>query len=217
MSIKQQNISTNCPLCTGKANLYYHQNNRLFFQCPTCSGIFLDKNLWLSNAEEIERYNTHNNDVEDKKYQHFVSPITTAIERDFTQHHIGLDFGAGTGPVISKVLTDIHFKIAPYDPYFHNNPSLLKSTYDYIACCEVVEHFYHPKKEFTLLKNLLKENGKLYCMTVLFKDNMDFHNWYYKNDPTHVFIYHPNTIHWIKEHFEFSSVIIEGRLITFSN
>jgi len=217
MSIKQQNTTANCPLCTSKSNIYYHQNKRLFFQCSRCFGIFLDKKLWLSNAKEIERYNTHNNDVEDKNYQHFVSPITTAVVRDFAQHHKGLDFGAGTGPVISKVLTDTNFQIVPYDPYFHNTPSLLESTYDYIVCCEVMEHFYHPEKEFTLLKNLLKKDGKLYCMTVLFDDSVNFHNWYYKNDPTHVFIYHPNTIHWIKEHFEFSNVIIEGRLITFSN
>ncbi len=217
MSIEEQNITATCPLCDSKANTFYQQGERHFFQCPTCYGIFLDKNLWLTKAEEIARYNTHNNDVEDKNYQQFVSPITFAIKRDFTQYHKGLDFGAGTGPVISKVLSDTNYQIAQYDPFFHKYPLLLKSTYEYIACCEVIEHFYNPKKEFSLLKKLLAENGELYCMTVIFDDSMDFHNWYYKNDPTHVFMYHQRTIHWIKENFGFSHVTIESRLITFSN
>ncbi len=217
MSITQNNITTNCLLCHSRSNIFYQYDQRVFYQCKTCCGIFLDKKLRLTNIEEIIRYQIHNNNVEDENYQQFVSPITSAVIRDFTQRNKGLDFGAGTGPVISKVLKDNDFKIVQYDPYFHNYPSLLESAYDYIVCCEVIEHFYNPKKEFTLLKKLMVPNSKLYCMTVLFDDTIDFHNWYYKNDPTHVFLYHPNTIYWIKENFEFSNVIIENRLITFSN
>jgi len=98
---------------------------------------------------------------------------------------------------------------------FHSSPTLLKETYNYIACCEVIEHFYNPKKEFALLKKLLKPNGKLYLMTALFDKTIDFHTWYYKNDPTHVFIYQEKTINWIKNEFDFSAVTIKGRLITF--
>jgi len=212
-----QNLIANCPLCNGKSNTFYQQNKRHFFQCSTCFGIFLNPELRLDSSKEIIRYQLHKNDVEDINYQKFVLPITTAVQRDFTKEDKGLDFGAGTGPVISKVLEDAKFQIAKYDPFFHNQPLLLESTYNYIACCEVMEHFYHPKKEFDLLKKLLKPNGKLYCMTVLFDDSFDFHDWYYKNDPTHVFIYHQKTIQWIKENIGFSKVIIDGRLITYSN
>ncbi len=114
-------------------------------------------------------------------------------------------------------MNDHGFQIVQYDPFFYNFPVLLESTYDYIVCCEVIEHFYNPKKEFNLFKKLLKPSGKLYCMTVLFDDSMDFHKWYYKDDPTHVFIYHHKTIDWIKESFKFSNASIEGRLITFTN
>ncbi len=209
--------TANCPLCNSETDTLYQFDKRHFFKCNICSGLFLDKKLRLKPTEEIVRYQTHNNDVEDKNYQQFVSPITSSVIRDFTQHHNGIDFGAGTGPVISKVLDNHNFRIVQYDPYFHNSPSLLKSTYDYIVCCEVMEHFYNPEKEFNLLKRLLQPHGKLYCMTVLYDDIIDLHNWYYKNDPTHVFLYHERTIYWIKQNFEFSDVIIEGRLITFSN
>ena len=89
--------------------------------------------------------------------------------------------------------------------------------YDYIACCEVIEHFYDPKKEFALLKKLLLKRGRLYCMTEIYDQNIDFGSWYYKNDPTHVFIYHKRTIDWINTEFSFSDVNINGRLITFFN
>ena len=80
---------------------------------------------------------------------------------------------------------------------------------------EEVRIFHNPKKEFILLKKLLLENGKLYCMTDVYNEDIDFHNWRYKNDQTHIFIYHEKTIHWIKEQFGFLNVTIEGRLITF--
>lgn len=177
----------------------------------------MDINLRLALNEEKLRYKEHNNDVEDKNYQNFVSPITTAILKDFSSADKGLDFGAGTGPVISKVLNDNAFSIVQYDPFFHNFPDLLNARYNFIACCEVMEHFYNPKKEFGLLRSLLYPNGKLYCMTDLWDESIDFHEWYYKNDPTHVFIYTKETIHWIQKEFDFSDVTVDGRLVTFSN
>jgi len=81
----------------------------------------------------------------------------------------------------------------------------------------VIEHFSNPNKEFKLFKKLLKKGSKLYCMTDIYDDSIDFEKWYYKNDPTHIFFYHKKTFEWIKEKFDFKSVEIEKRLITFFN
>ena len=113
-----------------------------------------------------------------------------------------------------KVLQDNKYNIEQYDLYFHNNPELLKKQYDYITCTEVAEHFKEPFKEFELLKSLLLPNGKLYLMTDLFDENRDFGSWYYKNDHTHVFMYHRNALEWIREKLEFKKLTIEKRLIT---
>lgn len=206
-----------CPLCNSASTVFYKHKKQLYHQCNNCNGIFVDKNLILSKEAEMFRYQKHDNDIEDEGYQKFVAPITLAIMKDFTKNHIGLDFGAGTGPVISKILQDNDFHIKLYDPFFHNHPNLLESQYDYIAACEVIEHFHNPKKEFRLLKKLLLQNGKLYCMTNIYNESIDFHEWDYKNDKTHIFIYHKNTIHWIKKNFGFSNVTIKDRLITFFN
>jgi hypothetical protein len=212
----QNNNTNTCPLCKSESNELIYTNKRRFFQCQNCFAIFNDPDSRLTESEEKKHYSQHNNDVEDKGYQKFVSPITSAILNNFTTNDTGLDFGAGTGPVISKILKDNAFSIEQYDPFFHNHPHLLDKKYNYIACCEVIEHFHDPKKEFDLLRKLLHDNGKLYCMTDIYDESIDFEKWYYKNDPTHVFLYHRKTIQWIKEEYGFSDVTIEGRMIIFS-
>ncbi|MEF8835931.1 MAG: methyltransferase domain-containing protein, partial [Candidatus Thermoplasmatota archaeon] len=78
---------------------------------------------------------------------------------------------------------------------------------------EVIEHFHDPKTEFNRLKDLLLPNGRLYCMTYIYTDDIDFDSWGYKSDFTHAFLYQQETFEWIKENFGFSSLNIDGRLI----
>jgi hypothetical protein len=213
---KEFNMTHICPLCGTFGHTYFQDKNAKYYHCENCYGIFEDENDRPNHEAEKSRYEIHDNDVEDKNYQRFVSPITEAIIKDFTPSSCGLDFGAGAGPIVSKVLQDNDFLVAQYDPYFHNYPELLGKKYDYIACCEVIEHFYNPYKEFKLLKSLLKPNAKLYCMTNIYDENTNFASWYYKNDPTHVFFYHKKTFEWIQKEFGFLDVRVEKALIIFS-
>lgn len=205
-----------CPLCESLGNDFFQQKSRKYYQCGNCFGIFVDPGILPNRVDEKLRYDSHNNDTNDKRYRKFVSPITDAIVKMHSQKDKGLDFGAGPGPVISEVLLEQHFNIVKYDPFYYNSPKLLNEKYNYIVCCEVIEHFHSPAKEILLLKDLLLPGAKIYCMTHLYDESIDFTNWYYKNDNTHVFIYHKNTIQWIKKHFDFSAVTIEERLITFT-
>lgn len=209
-------ITSSCPLCGKPGELIHQIKSKKYYQCQNCFGMFVDPNYWPDLKTEKIRYEEHNNDVESVGFQKFVSPITSAILRDYTKNHKGLDFGAGTGPVITKVLKDNDYQIEPYDPLFHNYPELLKHKYDYIASCEVIEHFHYPRKEFKLLKSLLNKKGSLYCMTHIYDEQTTFQNWYYLNDPTHVFIYHKKTIYWIAKTFGFSNVSIKKKLISFN-
>ena len=129
---------------------------------------------------------------------------------------MGLDFGAGHGPVIAKILEDKNFDVKIYDPFFYNKKSLLKTKYDYIIICEVIEHFHKPNQEFELLYNLLNPNGKLIIMTEPLLDNTEFSKWYYKNDETHVFFYSLKTFEYIYKEFKFSNFTIDNRLVVFT-
>lgn len=205
---------TNCILCSGNTEKFFTGQHGDYYKCQTCCSVILDPEDYVSFEEEKERYLEHNNDVNDPGYQEFVSPIVKSILKNHKQEDTGLDYGAGTGPVISKLLKDRGYKIIPYDPFFIKE-DVFDKKYDYIVCSEVIEHFHNPFSEFRKLKELLKNNGILYCMTYLYEENIDFKFWKYKDDQTHVIFYHKKTIQWIKETMGFSKVEINGRLISF--
>lgn len=205
-----------CPLCGGSAGLFFEMPQKIYYQCKQCSGVFLEKGCFVSEEAEKRRYEEHNNNIDDPGYQRFVEPIVSRIQEKFTREHQGLDYGAGTGPVASMLLRKKGYSIELYDPYFWNNPEALIKKYDFIICCEVIEHFKFPNKEFALLKSLLSSKGALFCMTELYSEKTDFRNWYYKNDPTHIFFYHQNTLRQIKTMFDFSFMENSGRLVQFA-
>lgn len=209
--------SSVCPLCMHEANLFYESKKTCFLQCSNCKGIFSIKENWPNAADEKARYDTHNNDVDNPGYQNFVQPIVTAVAANFGPQHTGLDFGAGPGPVSSFMLGKMGYSIALYDPFYHNNPEVLNRQYNYIICCEVMEHFHSPPKEFALLRQLLLPGGKLFCMTSVYSEDINFEKWYYKNDKTHVFMYHAKSLEYIYKTFGFAGLEVNGSLVIFSS
>ncbi len=206
-----------CPLCESSSMLLCKHRQRTYYRCSGCSSAFLHPAQRLSFAEERRRYELHNNDVEDARYQRFVTPLVEQVLSRFDSAHRGLDFGAGTGPVITKLLRDQGYDITVYDPFFYDDYQALEQVYDYIVCCEVMEHFFHPRKSFALLKSLLKPEGSIFCRTSLFTDDIDFSAWHYKNDETHTFYYHPKSIQWIADYFGFTRLrVTSNSLIEFS-
>ena len=205
-----------CPLCQGQSALLGAEDSK-YYKCACCLAVFLHPSAHLSIEDEKSRYLLHNNDVNDIAYQNFVSPVVIEVEKKFVPgRHQGLDFGCGTGPVVAKLLGEKGYNIDLYDPIFCNHPEKLKKTYDFIVCCEVMEHFYYPYREFALLRSLLNPGGALICMTHVYSERTDFKSWYYKNDPTHVIFYHSRTLEWIQTAFGFSVVDRADRRISFS-
>ncbi|NCT08475.1 MAG: class I SAM-dependent methyltransferase [Flavobacteriia bacterium] len=172
-----------------------------FFECKICNALVKDCQFYLTRQQEKERYESHNNDVNDVRYQQFTSPITKFILKNYTQNHFGLDFGCGTGPVISKQLQNNGFRVQLFDVFFYPDENYLNFQYDYIICCEVFEHFFYPKQEIEKLLRLLKTDGRLLIMTHQFDRLIDFPNWYYRKDPTHVFIFTSKTFQFIAEKY----------------
>lgn len=201
-----------CPLCRSNGE-DFHQG--VFFQCEHCGGIFRPARLHLPAHLEKARYEQHHNDVTDEGYRQFVAPVVQAVTGRFSPHHQGLDFGAGPGPVVTAMLSERGYDIRPYDPYFHDDPEPLRRRYDYIVCCEVIEHFREPGEEFKRLYGLLNAGGWLICQTHPFTAGIDFGRWYYKNDKTHVFIYQPSTLERLQTLIGFSELRLHGRLAEF--
>lgn len=198
-----------CPLCNSALK---NSVDAVYYRCSCCDALVMDKAKHPDAEAEYAHYLTHNNDVEDPRYQAFVSPIVNYIVNNRQAEEQGLDFGSGSGPVISKLLTDQGYQIKQYDPFFANKPDLLKTTYDYIVCCEVIEHFYQPAVEFRRLRRLLQPAGVFVCMTSLYTPDIDFSQWRYRKDPTHTFIYTAATLAYIAANFGFAELKISGRL-----
>ena len=203
-----------CPLCENRSNPLESYE---FHKCDSCCGIFRSRKYHLPPDREKDRYLDHNNDVYDDRYRQFVFQITNDILQTYNLETCGLDYGAGPGPVISKVLHEQGYHIAQYDPFFSPDPSLFAATYDFIVRCEVIEHFFNPSKELALLKRLLKPGGRLYCMTHLYEESTSSDNWHYKRDPSHVIFYRAETLMWVAQAHRHSNVTIRNRLAVFQN
>ncbi|RZT00365.1 class I SAM-dependent methyltransferase [Aquimarina brevivitae] len=204
-----------CPLCTHKANPLGTLRKRKFHHCPVCQGIFVDKSYLPSTEEEKARYQLHNYDIEDAGYRQFVAPLLSTITKEQNAKTKGLDYGCGRIPILTSLLKRKGFIITPYDPFFHPNSNALDTTYDYIICCEVMEHFHSPCDEFKHLNTLLNKSGVIYCKTNLRPSLYNFESWWYKNDITHTFFYAEETVDWIHRNLGFSEMDIEDGVISF--
>lgn len=205
-----------CTLCKSETIHFVNYKTKDYYKCPNCLGILLCKKHYLDSENEKKRYNNHSEDIEDEGYKNFVSPIINAVINDFTKHQTGLDFGCGNSAIIQKLLQKEGFNVKGYDPFYFPITENLEKTYNYITCCEVVEHFYNPYKEFKLLHAMLKTGGKLYVKTNLYNETINFSTWWYKNDATHVFFYTKKTMEYIKTAFGFKQVIFNANHIEFS-
>lgn len=199
-----------CTLCDTKL---HKTVDEYYYICSTCGAYVKDEKFYLSSRKEKERYKEHENDVHDEGYQQFTSPITDAVLENHSADQLGLDYGSGTASVISKQLHDQGYQVILYDPFFYPDEDYLNHRYDYIFSCEVFEHFHNPKNEIEKLLQLLKPEGLLYIMTHLYNTDIDFENWYYRNDSTHVFIYTTKTIAYIAEKYQLDIVEMTDRLI----
>lgn len=206
-----------CILCSGnKITEYFYKrkHDHRYYRCLDCSMIFLDTKKYLKNEAEKLHYETHNNDVTDSRYQEFVSPIVNAVKDDFSTQTEGLDFGCGTGPVITYMLEKDGYKMNLYDPYFKKDPEALKKQYDFIVVCEVIEHFYDPMKEFQNLQKMLKPGGRLYLMTGMVDLLKDFASWHYHRDPTHVCFYSNKSFEYICSRLDLKIAFCDKKKLT---
>ncbi len=209
-------MSALCPLCNGKGTKIHHSRNRDYYRCTNCTGFFVGAAAFLNPIEEKKRYDNHSDDITQQGYQNFVSPCVLAVLNNFMPEHKGLDFGCGRSEIVAKLLRQKKYSAIGYDPFYKDTPEVLSQKYHYITSCEVIEHFNNPAKDFKLLKSLLLPQGKLILQTNIYRSNIDFSTWWYKNDPTHVFFYTDQCFQYIHSFYGFNSLKIENNLVVLS-
>ncbi len=195
-------VSRTCPLCyTVQTNLFLQETMREYRRCPNCALTFVPAAYHLSRQDEHARYQTHQNRSDDLKYRAFLDRLARHLVPKLSPGAVGLDYGSGPGPTLSVMLEEQGFVMRIYDPYFAPDKTALNGNYDFITCTETVEHFAQPGREFAIFKRLLHTVGWLAVMTQILESDELFDGWWYRNDPTHVCFYRPETMCWIATRF----------------
>lgn len=189
-----------CPLCRS-ADVRPHAERRgsRYHRCGVCRLVFLDPAQRPSANEERAHYGTHQNDPDDPGYRAFLARLADPLAERLPPGAEGLDFGAGPGPALARMLEERGFPMRVYDPFFAPDADALRRTYDFVTCTETAEHFHHPAAELARLDGLLRPGGWLGVMTEMLDDARDFATWRYARDPTHVCFYAPETMRWIAD------------------
>jgi SAM-dependent methyltransferase len=208
-------MNTACPLCQAPSAPFQTVDALHYRRCPDCGLVFLEPAQRPGLAAERARYDLHKNDPGDPRYRRFLAPLFEAIRARLPAGARGLDYGCGPGSGLAAMLREAGFSVNLYDPYYAPDASVLDGRYDFIACSEVAEHFHDPRSEFRKLDGLLKPGGWLGLMTGVLRENVDFANWHYRRDPTHVCFYRPETLRWIARALGWRLDSLDGNVVLF--
>ena len=197
----KKNKQRSCPLCFSPSN-GFSCTDKTYYHCPECDLIFLDPLFRPHREKEKERYESHNNTLDNKGYVEMFEKFIEKAVLPFTSHPCqALDFGCGPGPVLKVLLERKGITTEIYDPFFAPREFSLGNKYDLITCTEVLEHAFDPLKTWNFFLNHLKTGGHLSLMTLFHPSPAGFQDWWYKNDPTHVTFYSLETFYWIENNF----------------
>lgn len=190
-----------CPVCEAfEGRPFQTIDGRDYGRCERCQATFLlPRHLPTAEAERAE-YDLHQNTGDDPGYRQFLRRLAAPLLQRLAPGQRGLDFGCGPGPVLAGLLREAGHTVALYDPFFQPDPVALQTTYDFITCTEVIEHFHQPAAEFRRLDALLRPGGWLALMTRFQTDDARFAQWHYRRDPTHVVFYREHTLRWLAAH-----------------
>jgi len=130
---------------------------------------------------------------------------------------LGMDFGCGPGPAISRLMARHGYPVCDYDPNFFPDPVIpklykpldeedkdeaekppLERKFRFITCTEVLEHIKEPVPFLADLYNRLTPGGVLAIMTGILTEDSLFPGWHYHRDYTHIRFYRPETLKYIE-------------------
>ena len=190
-------MSHKCILCSHSTSTIRHPKFGIFHRCHHCEFISKDQGSYISEDQELDIYNSHQNSIEDKAYvEYFKSFLNDSIFRFEPTGRCGFDFGSGPNPVLAQILQrDYGYAMDIYDLFYAPEKTYESKSYDLITCTEVIEHLKDPRPYFKLFADLLEEDGLLAMMTLFHpKDDPTFLNWHYIRDRSHISFYTPKTL-----------------------
>lgn len=188
-----------CKICDSKCfDQSITKKGKIYHHCDTCGFSFLDDKFHLNAEKEKQRYDLHENNLENLAY---VKSFEEFIEEYISPYPVKsiLDFGSGPNPVLVELLKQKAYQVDFYDPFYQKQKP--KKQFDLVCSTEVVEHFCNPLKDISLMQSYMKAGAYLAIMTGFNPGKDKFSNWNYKNDETHVSFYSMKTFEKIASIF----------------
>lgn len=212
MAVNGYKEGMECPLCSQMQSekLPVPKDNRIYLKCAICEFVWLDPSLRMPLFAEKERYLSHNNSLDIPDYLNYLQRLAQPVMRQICPGARGLDFGCGPVEGLKKLMEAQDFEVHSYDPIFFPRPNALEMQYDFVFCCEVVEHFFDPLQEFQRINTLLKPEGILGISSRLLPPLEEFANWSYRRDKTHVCFFTEKTVAWIANKFGWEILTLES-------
>jgi SAM-dependent methyltransferase len=188
-----------CSLCR-KEVIPISIGDRYFKKCTQCFLIQKPSEDFPNRVQEKEHYLHHRNSPQDQGYVKFLNRAIQPLFPFLKAGMHALDYGCGPGPAMDHILKEFGISCDNFDPIFFPD-GIKRGQYDLITATECVEHFHNPGQEFEKIMAILKSGGFLTIMTEIYKNEEQFTNWYYLNDPTHISFYKSETMVWIGKNF----------------
>ncbi len=191
--------ASRCPLCERRetSTPFARDESREYLVCSNCDLVFVPPQFHPGPAAERQRYDLHQNDPEDPGYRAFLSLLIEPLRATLPEGAAGLDFGCGPTTALTGLLEEAGFRMSRFDPFYAPGRGVLQRAYDFVTCTEAAEHFFDPAREWALLVTLVRPGGWLGIMTLLREQDVDFAQWWYRRDFTHVAFYSRRTFEWL--------------------
>lgn len=192
-------MSHPCTLCGEESReLFFIDKKREFFLCTRCGLVFVPEKYYLSEKEEKDRYDLHENTPDNSGYMEFLKNFADIALDHATPPGRGLDFGSGPVPVLADLLRTRGFDMSVYDPFYSPGHRVFDDKYHLITMMEVMEHLMDPMKEIRRLRGCLEPGGVIAVRTETVPENREkFRPWSYKNDLTHICFFSPRVFRWM--------------------
>jgi hypothetical protein len=205
-----------CRLCGCEQNVeVFSASRRSFFICIECGYTQVLREFLPPKESEQYRYLQHKNSLNNPRYMDHLEELNRSFLSLIDRGKIGLDFGCGPTKAMEELWRRRGNEMHSYDPYFFPEDGLLKNSYGFVICCEAVEHFHDPQKEFFLLDQLLDRGGVLAIKTSFYLESRNFENWNYQRDFTHVGFFSHKSFTWISQKYDWEIKMLEDPIAIF--
>ncbi len=202
-----------CLICGSETEQFYDAKMQVeTYACSHCAAVFKDPDSYQDFARQKQRYDLHENSAEDAGYRRYFQLFLDTVLPHIPAAERAMDFGCGRSTLLADMLAEQGIESTVYDPIYHPDTEYQAQQYDLITSVEVFEHLHNPMRVFQRLASLLRPGGLLAIRTAFVPEEREAYlQWYYRQDPTHIVFFSPQTFRVMCEETGLSEIGDNGK------